>query len=251
MAGRPDGALPPVVNRRRTGNRVPERGFVRFFRQPFPRRAARRSSPLACSMATTHADLKRHLDALNLAYTTPDDETVVLGFETERYVNPEGDQRVLIVCKLDENGEFVSFFAPGAFVPSADHLDVFLRACMIVQWETKLIQFEFDRTSSEVTAVVEIPVEDSELTERQVRRCVTGLVNLLDEFYEPLRRAAEDGEIDFSQSDDVRIESLAEFLASFPPDVLAEALTRADEKMRNRPEGGDEDEAEDDDESPF
>lgn len=202
-------------------------------------------------MPTSHADLTRHLDALHLSYTTPDDETVVLGFETERYVNPEGERRVLIVCKIDEGGEFVSFFAPGAFVPSAEHLDVFLRACMIVQWETKLIQFEFDRTSSEITAVVEIPVEDSELTERQVRRCVTGLVNLLDEFYEPLRRAAEDGEIDFSQSDDVRIESLAEFLASFPPDVLAEALSRADEKMRNRPDGSTDDDDPDDEDSPF
>lgn len=202
-------------------------------------------------MPTTHADLQDHLDALKLAFTTPDEETVVLGFETERYVNPEGERRLVIVCKIDEGGEFVSFFAPGAFVPVPENLDVFLRACMIVQWETKLIQFEFDRTSSEITAVVEIPVEDSELTERQVRRCVTGLVNLLDEFYEPLRRAAEDGEIDFSQSDDVRIESLAEFLASFPPDVLAEALTRADAKMRNRPEGEDDEDADSDDDMPF
>lgn len=203
-------------------------------------------------MPTSHADLERHLDTLGLTYTSPDAETIVLGFETERYVNPEGEQRVLIVCKLDEEGEFVSFFAPGAFVPPPEHLDVFLRACMIVQWETKLIQFEFDRTSSEITAVVEIPVEDSVLTERQVRRCVTGLVNLLDEFYEPLRRAAEDGEIDFSQSDDVRIESLAEFLASFPPDVLAEALTRADEKMRRRDDGEDApNDGDDSDEDPF
>ena len=202
-------------------------------------------------MPTTHAELEKHLDALGLTYTSPDGETIVLGFETEHYVNPEGETRVLIVCKLDEDGEFVSFFAPGAFVPPPEHLDVFLRACMIVQWETKLIQFEFDRTSSEVTAVVEIPIEDAILTERQVRRCVTGLVNLLDEFYEPLRRAAEDGEIDFSQSDDVRIESLAEFLASFPPDVLAEALSRADEKMRRKGDESEDEDDEEDDDAPF
>lgn len=194
-------------------------------------------------MAISRAELEQHLDALGLRYGAHDEASLLLGFETERYRNPEGEGRLIVAIRLDEGGEYVSFHAPGVFVPGAEHLDVFLRACMIAQWESKMIQFEYDRQNGEVAAIIEFPVEDATLTERQVRRCVFGLVNLLDEFYTPLARAAEDGVLDFSSSDDLRIENLAQFLAGFPPEVLAEALARADAKMRGQDEPGPGDDA--------
>ncbi len=162
---------------------------------------------------------------------------MLLGFETDRYLNPEGESRLIIAIRLDEGGEYVSFYAPAVFQPGHEYLDVFLRACMIAQWESKMIQFEYDRQTGEVAAIIEFPVEDNTLTERQVRRCVFGLVNLLDEFYVPLQRAADEGILDFSSSEDLRIENLAQFLAGFPPEVLAEALARADAKMRGQDAG--------------
>lgn len=68
---------------------------------------------------------------------------------------------------------------------------------MEVQWQTKLIQFEYDRNDGEIRPIVEFPIEDSTLTARQLMRCILGLVEIIDNYYPVLRWALDEGVVEF------------------------------------------------------
>lgn len=189
-------------------------------------------------MATTLHEVSQYLDAASVRYRHHDDHTLVLMYEMEQYRNSDGEPALLIAITLEEDGQYVKIFAPSAFsAAESDYLDVFLRTCMMVQWKTKLVQFEYDPSDGEVRPIVEFALEDSALTQAQLMRCVSGLVGLLDHFAPTLYKALDEGVVempDDSVEEETTIESLAEFLAGFPPDILAEALGRADARMRSR-----------------
>lgn len=180
-------------------------------------------------MATTLTDVSRMLDAESVRYHEHDATTLTLVYNTDRYVNPEGEKALLLAIELDEGGAYFKLYAPLAYRPDAN-LDAFLRACMVVQWETKLIQFEYDRHDGEVRPVIEFALEDAPLTARQLFRCVNGMLTLLERYHPTLQRAADEGVVEV---EDDTVDRLADFLSGFSPEVLAEALTKADQRMRD------------------
>ncbi len=184
-------------------------------------------------MATSLREVSGFLDDLGLRHEVQDDH-VLLPFSTEHYRSPDGEASLVMAVRLEEGGHYVKVFVPNAFRADGEHTDAFLRAVAIVQWRTKLVQFEFDETDGEVRAIVEFPIEDARLTAGQLGRCVHGLVQLLEAYAEPLLTALETGEIAFGEETTPMAEALGEMLSTLPPDVLAEALRVADERQRGR-----------------
>ncbi|MGI9110157.1 MAG: hypothetical protein ACR2KA_09085 [Opitutales bacterium] len=43
-----------------------------------------------------------------------------------------------------------------------------------------MVQFEYDAQDGEIRAIVEFPLEDVQLTSRQLMRCIHGLVKVMD-----------------------------------------------------------------------
>jgi len=183
-------------------------------------------------MATSLREVSDFLDDLGLQHEIQDDH-VLLPFATEHYRDPEGEASLLMAVHLEEGGHYLKVFVPNAFRAAGEHTDAFLRAAAIVQWKTKLVQFEFDETDGEVRAIVEFPIEDARLTAGQLGRCVHGLVQLLEAYAEPLQAALDTGVIAFGEETSPMAEALGEMLSTLPPDVLAEALRVADERQRS------------------
>jgi hypothetical protein len=148
-------------------------------------------------MATSIDEICGFLREEGLRFERIGDERIQLGITTENYVNIMGRKGLFIVISLSENGEYFSMFAPQAFQATGPHVDAFLRACMLFQWQTKLIQFEYDESDGEIRPVIEFPLEDSRLTRLQLKRCLHGIVTLVDEVYPVLKKALETGEIEF------------------------------------------------------
>jgi hypothetical protein len=67
----------------------------------------------------------------------------------------------------------------------------------MIQWQTKMAQFEYDESDGEVRIIIEFPLEDNKLTDRQLRRCIVALVGILDRFYPVLKTAIDTGIVDF------------------------------------------------------
>ncbi len=146
-------------------------------------------------MAVTLRYLAELLDELDLTYHLGESH-IEIGFEMDTYRSPGGNRLLRMVLLVEEEGEYLKLFVPMALVAKGPHVDVFLRACAMMQWRTKLVQFEYDANDGEVRPMIEFPIEDGTVTARQLGRCVHGMVHLLDGYYEALERALARGEID-------------------------------------------------------
>jgi hypothetical protein len=148
-------------------------------------------------MAITVDKLVKMLKQAELIHERDESDDILVPYGTENYVNSDGDKRLVIVLKVEEDGEFLRLFVPMALKADGPHRDAILRACMMVHWKSKLIKFEYDDSDGEVRPVIEVSIEDSTLTLGQVRRCLGALVGLLDQYYPVLRRAQQTGEVVF------------------------------------------------------
>jgi hypothetical protein len=102
-------------------------------------------------------------------------------------VEAENINHFLIVIQLHENGEFFKIFAPAILSGIQEHQykEAIFQTLLSIAWETKMMQWEYDATDGEVRAIIEFPLEDARLTERQFFRCLTGLVDMVDNIAMP------------------------------------------------------------------
>lgn len=189
-------------------------------------------------MAITIEQLEGYLKEEGVRFTrhTPDALVMVFG-GLERYRDEDGDDALAIRVRVTEDGEFLAIEAPKAFVARGPHVDAFLRACAVVQWRTKLVQFEYDANDGEIRPIVEIPVEDGTITKKQFMRSLIGLVKIIDTFYEPLQKALADGVVELEPgypAGAVPADLLRGMLMALPEEQRRQIL----EALRRRTEGG-------------
>lgn len=139
----------------------------------------------------------------------------------------------IIVAQLDEDGEFFKLFAPHILTGIKDHphKHAILQAMLSISWETKMLQWEYDPSDGEIRAMIEFPLEDATLTERQFNRCLTGLIQIVDDFAMPrLRQVMETG---LDPGDEEVGERLLLSLQEEVPGIL-DLLERAMEARKRR-----------------
>lgn len=147
-------------------------------------------------MSTTIDQVRSLLDQLALKYDVRGPDVISVIFETQKYRRPDGQKALLLIISIEEDGSYFKLFAPKAFIAAGPHVDAFLRACLMIQWMTKLIQFEFDHTDGEIRPMIEFPLMDALLTKAQLQRCLNAMCGIMDEFYECLHKALETGVVD-------------------------------------------------------
>jgi len=140
-------------------------------------------------MATNHDQIAGFLTRRNLKFQRQDDRSMILV--------PYNDQkigRVTVVIRLEEDGEFLKIFAPNLFsYPEGPHKLPLLQTLLYTSWETKMLQWEYDTSDGEVRAIVEFPIEDAVLTEKQFFRAFDGLVQMIFLFHGRIKQVIETG----------------------------------------------------------
>ncbi|BAY83392.1 hypothetical protein NIES267_28800 [Calothrix parasitica NIES-267] len=128
-------------------------------------------------MAVNVQEIAKYLDQLGWDYRIDEEEErIVTGVEGDNV------EDFLIVVQLDEDGKFFRVFAPQVLsgVKDHPHKAAILQTMLVISWETKMLQWEYDPSDGEIRAIIEFPIEDSTLTEKQFNRCLSGLVQLVD-----------------------------------------------------------------------
>lgn len=142
-------------------------------------------------MAANLQQIAKFLDNLGWNYRFDDEEDrIITGADSENV------EDFLIVVQLDEQGKFFRLFAPQVLAGVKDHSHkvAILQTMLAISWETKMLQWEYDPTDGEIRAIIEFPLEDSILTEKQFNRCLYGLIQLVDTVAIPrLREVMETG----------------------------------------------------------
>jgi len=102
-------------------------------------------------------------------------------------VQAENLADLTLIVQLDDDGQFFKLFAPEVLCGIKDHpyKDVILQTMLCISWETKMLQWEYDPSDGEIRAIIEFPLEDGTLTQRQFYRCLNGLVEMVDDFAMP------------------------------------------------------------------
>jgi hypothetical protein len=150
-------------------------------------------------VATTYTEIKGYLDTIGVKYKVSDDgDFIRTGFKTKNYRDKDGDDGLAMVIRLREDGEYFEVFAPGAYqYKDGPHKLAVMQALMMTQWKTKLIQFEYDQNDGEIRPIIEFPLEDAPLGQRQFTRALSGLVQLVDDYHPVIQKAMETGQIEF------------------------------------------------------
>jgi hypothetical protein len=142
-------------------------------------------------MAATLQQIAKYLDNIGWNYRFDEEEDrIVTGVESENI------EDFVIVVQLDEEGKFFRLFAHQVLAGVQDHpyKAAILQTMLAISWETKMLQWEYDPSDGEIRAIIEFPLEDSLLTEKQFNRCLSGLVQLVDSVAIPrLREVMETG----------------------------------------------------------
>lgn len=128
-------------------------------------------------MGANLKQIANYLDKLGWDYRFDDEEDrIITGVEADNL------EDFLIVVQLDEEGKFFRVFAPQVLAGVQNHpyKGIILQTMLAISWETKMLQWEYDPTDGEIRAIIEFPLEDSILTERQFHRCLSGLIQIVD-----------------------------------------------------------------------
>ncbi len=163
-------------------------------------------------MATSIEEIVGFLQSDGIKHEV-DGDYIRTGFHTEKYRDPDGDDGVRVVIALEENGEFLKIVAPMIYkYPEGPHKAVLFQLLLMVSWDTKMIQYEYDMNDGEVRATIEFPIEDSKLTKAQLMRCVHWIAAATDKYHEDLVAAMTKGELPKRDEDDSEVAELwAEF----------------------------------------
>ena len=190
-------------------------------------------------MATTCAQIQSYFDDAGLKYEVRDGgECILTGFATDQYTNPRGQKGLMVLIELREDGRYIRVSAPMAYrYKEGPHKLAVLQALLMVQWKTKLVQFEYDESDGEIRPVVEFPLEDAPLGREQFQRCVSGLVQIVDHYHPVIQGAIDSGKIEFHEEGGSGLSgalaALAEVLGSMTPEELRQVL----EEVRSRTSG--------------
>jgi hypothetical protein len=146
-------------------------------------------------MATTIEQISEFLESEDLHFEV-DENIIRTGFKTDNYRDSDGDEGVRIVIALEENGEFIKIVAPMVYkYPDGPHKAVLFQLLLMISWQTKMLQYEYDVTDGEVRAIIEFPLEDADLTKTQLMRCLRWIAKATDDHHGDIVAAMTKGEL--------------------------------------------------------
>ena len=162
-------------------------------------------------MAATYEQICEFLNHREVLFTRHDDGAIFVTFQSNKYPNPDAEASLFLVVLLEDEGRFIRLFMPRAFIyHDGPYKAVVLQAALFVNYQTKMLQFEYDPRDGEIRAVVEFPIEDSLLTESQFFRAFYGLCSLVEE-YSAFIHHAMNGTLD-AQTSGLDKEVFAQFM---------------------------------------
>jgi hypothetical protein len=114
---------------------------------------------------------------------------------TNFYVDPENRPFLTIVVALEEEGQFMRVVAPEIYRIEKDspHRGAVMQTLLHICFNTKLLQFEFDPVNLVIRGVVEFPIQDNNLTDSQLMRCIAAVTTCAEQYHSMIRDALTQG----------------------------------------------------------
>jgi len=177
-------------------------------------------------MATTYEEIITFLNEDELGFTDLREKGKD-GLALRFVKGEDDDMPEFVIVRLSENGEFVHFYEPQRYkYAQGEHKEMVFQTLLAIQYESKMLQWEYDPRDGEIRACIELPLEDAKLTKRQFLRVLKGLVQMMDHYHDRVKHVMETGE-DTGQADkrSATISALEEMLAKLrSEEVVPDAI---------------------------
>lgn len=122
----------------------------------------------------------------------------------KNYRDPNGENDLLILLILTDNGEYLEVRAPQLYsAAECSHKGALCRVLLGTSLRTPLVQFSFDESDGEVRATAEMALMDGTCTPKQLRTTIDCLVSVIEQFHPHIIRAMESGEISYPDEDTI------------------------------------------------
>lgn len=171
-----------------------------------------------------------YLEQRQLPYQLrPEQDLIIVDVPTD------DEDPLTVVVKLEEEGNFFKVFVPQvvAGVKEHPHKMAILQTMLIISWETKMLQWEYDPVDGEIRAIIEFPLEDAHLSEQQFDRCFDGLVEMVSDWALPRLKEVMNTGFDPGDDDLVLGEQLLLAIQEESPGMLT-LLEKAMEARKSR-----------------
>jgi len=149
-------------------------------------------------MPTNPTDIQAFLDQRKLKYShEKGSNKFQSGFTTDNYLNASGKNMFTFNIFCEDDGEIVRIIAPNLFtVPpqaTAKRKAVVWQTLHQVNWNCRLVAFEYDINDGEIRALYNIPLGDSSLGLQQLMNGIYSMPSALDQYAPDIVRAIEFG----------------------------------------------------------
>ena len=161
-------------------------------------------------MATTIEKISEYLDELELKHRVVEGmDMIALGFgsspESSTYRDHEGDPFIHVFLQVGERGEHFVALSPRCWplpdaTTEADKLNAVFETLLRIQSRNKIIRF--DLIEDCIFPNIEIPIEDSEFTKRQLKRVISTLLYSIRSCNDAIRHAIDTGNVLIKEDDE-------------------------------------------------
>lgn len=155
-------------------------------------------------MATTLKELESLFQSIGWKYKCqqekPDsaDGYLYSAFPTKQYRDADGDSMVTFIFNVQESGELIKIVVPRLYTCiNPQFRRAFFEVAIRKTFEKKLCFYDYDHRDGEIRMLLDLPLEDACMTERQIKRIVQSMLMHIDANDEVVRAAVEQGELPF------------------------------------------------------
>lgn len=168
-------------------------------------------------MATTLPSIAQFLNQLGWNYSVDTaNSRIITGVQAQNV------EEFSIVFQLSEEGEFLQIYAPNLLqIYDCVFKGLVFQTILVISREINLLRFEYDPIEGAIHVSIDLPLEETELTERQFNRCLSSLIQLVDEVVMPRLKAV------LATGEDPGFQYLAERLLEEMPDGLLNLMEQA------------------------
>ena len=158
----------------------------------------------APEMSVTFADLVGRIAEIGCDFrASREHNEVVVAVPTQNYVDPhDGERSLLLHVMLQEEGKMLRICVPEVYaVAEFANRGALCEAMLAANWRVRVASYVLDESDGEVRVVCDVPLEDGTVTSAQLSRMLTLVAWTVDQFDPVLRKAGNEGKVDFAELD--------------------------------------------------
>ena len=166
-------------------------------------------------MAFTLKQISGYLKNMGIKLSHEDDEKIV-------FAATSGENNLAYYLRAKENGDIFDMQMQilnddmsHLQVKDHKHLNVLLPQLLYFNYGTKFGSWEYDPSDGDIRLVVEIPLEDAKMTEKQFTRIMSMMAGTSDEYVGKIKNILKTGKV--PQSEPGEPEDMRELLSSLFP----------------------------------